>query len=862
MNDDSSQSPSTSDDAQDPTAVALHPPSAEPTTRVVVEDDRTGMHPDTVRRAVLDHLLYTSMKAPSTATMLDVYKAISHAVRDRLVQRWIRTQKQYQDHDVKRVYYLSAEFLMGRFLGHNLISLGLYEMARRLLDSYRVDLHTVLEQEHDPGLGNGGLGRLAACFLDSMATMGLPGYGYGIRYEYGIFMQEIHEGYQVERGDAWLVQGTPWEIPRHEYTVTVPMYGRVEERLDEDGVLRVKWVDTEKVLGVPYDTPVAGYGNHTVNTLRLWAARATKEFNFDVFNDGDYRRAVEEKSISETISKVLYPNDDSPEGRELRLKQQYFFVCCSIQDIIRRYRKTQTTFDAFPDKAAIQLNDTHPAITVAELMRVLIDKEHLGWDRAWAITERTIAFTNHTLLPEALETWPVSMFERLLPRHLGIIYEINRRFLRQVQIHSPGDDARLERMSIVAGDEGHKKLRMAHLAVVGSHSVNGVAQLHTDLVRKQLLPDFAQMWPEKFNNKTNGVTPRRWIMQANPRLTDVISRRLGTGWITDLDRLEGLAPLRDDPDFLHVLQTIKRKNKLDLARLIHDRAGVVVDPDSLFDVHVKRLHEYKRQLLNCVHIVALYQALKADPNLPRVPRTFIFGGKAAPGYAMAKLHIKLISDVAATINADPAMRGRLKVVFLPNYGVSMAETIIPGTDISEQISMAGKEASGTGNMKFAMNGALTVGTLDGANIEIRDAVGPESFFLFGLDAAAVAEVKRQGYHPAHYIEKSERLHAALHLVRTGFFSPDEKSRFETVVNGLWTTDPYLVCADFDSYWECHERVDAAYRDPDGWTRMVVSNLANMGRFSSDRTIRQYAEEIWNVKALRIAMSGSDPFDFG
>jgi glycogen phosphorylase len=855
MNDtDATTRPVTQAAPPDPNAAVFH------AQRVVVEDDRTGMHPDTVRRAVLDHLLYTTMKAPSSATMLDVYKATSHAIRDRLVQRWIRTQRQYTEHDVKRVYYLSAEFLMGRFLGHNIISLGLYDMARQLLDGYGVDLHAVLEQEHDPGLGNGGLGRLAACFLDSMATMGLPGYGYGIRYEYGIFMQELHDGYQVERGDAWLVQGTPWEIPRHEYTVTVPMYGRVEERMDEDGVLRVKWVDTEKVLGVPYDTPVAGYGNHTVNTLRLWAARATKEFNFSVFNDGDYRRAVEEKSVSETISKVLYPNDDSPEGRELRLKQQYFFVCCSIHDIIRRYKKNHTTFDAFPDKAAIQLNDTHPAIAVAELMRVLLDKEHLGWDRAWGITQKTIAFTNHTLLPEALETWPVAMFERLLPRHLGIIYEVNRRFLRQVQIHSPGDDGRLERMSIVAGEEGDKTLRMAHLAVVGSHSVNGVAQLHTELVRKQLLPDFAELWPDKFNNKTNGVTPRRWIMQANPRLTEVITQRLGPGWITDLDQLEALEELRDDLDFLHVLQRIKRQNKLALAKLVRDRAGVEVDPDSLFDVHVKRLHEYKRQLLNCVHIVALYQALKAEPHLPRVPRTFIFGGKAAPGYAMAKLHIKLINDVAATINADPAMRGRLKVAFLPNYGVSMAETIIPGTDVSEQISMAGKEASGTGNMKFAMNGALTVGTLDGANIEIREAVGPDNFFLFGLDAPQVAELKRQGYHPAHYIEKSERLQGALDLIRSGFFSPDDKSRFEAVVKGLWTTDPYLVCADFDSYWECHEHVDTAYRDQDGWTRMVVSNLANMGRFSSDRTIREYAREIWGLEPLTITMDGPDPFE--
>ncbi|MCA9709167.1 MAG: glycogen/starch/alpha-glucan phosphorylase [Myxococcales bacterium] len=828
--------------------------------KIVVEDDRTGMDPTTVRRAVLDHLLYSCMKAPDSATMLDVYKATSHAVRDRLVQRWIRTQRQYVDHDAKRVYYLSAEFLMGRFLGHNLISLGLFDMAQKLLQSYGVDLHDVLEQEHDPGLGNGGLGRLAACFLDSMATMGLPGYGYGIRYEYGIFMQELKDGLQVERGDAWLVQGTPWEIPRHEYTVTVPMYGRVEERLDEDGVLRVRWIDTEKVLGVPYDTPVAGYGNHTVNTLRLWSARATKEFNFSVFNDGDYRRAVEEKSTSETISKVLYPNDRSPEGRELRLKQQYFFVCCSVADIIRRYRKHHDTFDAFPDKAAIQLNDTHPAIAVAELMRVLVDQEHLGWDKAWAITEKTIAYTNHTLLPEALETWPVALFQRLLPRHLGIIEEINRRFLRQVQIHSPGDDTRMRRMSIIAEDGPEKKLRMAHLAVVGSHSVNGVAALHSELIRQDLLPDFAQMWPHKFNNKTNGVTPRRWLLQSNPRLAEVLTRRLGPGWPTDLDQLERLMELREDPDFLGVLQTIKRDNKRDLARLVHELSGVEVEVDSIFDVHVKRLHEYKRQLLNCVHIVALYQALKRDPSLHRVPRTFIFGGKAAPGYAVAKLHIKLINDVAATVNADPAMKGRLRVVFLPNYGVSMAQTIIPGTDVSEQISMAGKEASGTGNMKFAMNGALTVGTLDGANIEIREAVGEDNFFLFGLDAAQVAEVLQQGYDPGHYIERSERLRSALELIDSGFFDPDDPTRFAPLVQSLRHHDPYLVCADFDSYWECHERVDTAYLDQAYWSRMVVSNLANMGRFSSDRTIAEYAEEIWGATPVAVSMDGKNPIE--
>ncbi len=834
---------------------------SKPAPELVIEDDRTGMDPETMRRAVMDHLLYTCMKAPDSATPHDVYRAISHAARDRLVQRWIRTQRQYAEKDVKRIYYLSAEFLMGRFLRHNLMSLGAYDLAKEILREHKVELSAVLEQEHDPGLGNGGLGRLAACFLDSMATMGLPGYGYGIRYEYGIFMQELSEGWQVERGDAWLVRGTPWEVPRHEYTVSVPMFGRVEERLDENGELRVMWVDTTKVLGVPYDTPVAGYANNTVNTLRLWAARATKEFNFSVFNDGDYRRAVEEKSVSETISKVLYPNDVSAEGRELRLKQQYFFVCCSIADIMRRYRKTHTNLDGFADKVALQLNDTHPAITVAELMRVLIDQERMGWDKAWSITEKTVAYTNHTLLPEALETWPVALFERLLPRHLSIIYEINRRFLRQVQIHSPGDDARLDRMSIVSGDGHDKKIRMAHLAVVGSHSVNGVAQLHSDLVKAQLLPDFAHLWPHKFNNKTNGVTPRRWIMQANPRLSKLLTRRLGDRWPTDLDQLEGLGKLSDDVDLLRILQTIKRENKHDLAALVLARTGTEIDVDSLFDVHVKRLHEYKRQLLNCVHIVALYQSLKADPGQDRVPRTFIFGGKAAPGYAMAKLHIKLINDVASTINADPSMHGRLKVVFLPNYGVSMAETIIPGTDVSEQISMAGKEASGTGNMKFAMNGALTVGTLDGANIEIREAVGEDNFFLFGLDAPQVVEVKRQGYQPGHYIENSPRLTAALELIGSGFFSPDAPTRFEPIIGHLWNDDTYLVCADFDAYWACHERVDAAYREPDRWTKMVLANLANMGRFSSDRTISQYAQEIWDAEPMQVEIDGRHPLRF-
>jgi starch phosphorylase len=825
------------DDAASPTS---HP-------EIFVEDDRTGMHPVTLERAVLDHLYYTCLKDPPSATLFNVYEAVAHSVRDRLVQRWIRTQRTYYEQNVKRVYYLSAEFLLGRALGQNLLSLGIYDVAADLLGAYGLELAQVLEEENDPGLGNGGLGRLAACFLDSMATLGIPGYGYGIRYEFGIFEQQIRDGWQIERGDAWLRYGNPWEVPRPEYTVTVNFYGRVEETVDDHGRLRVHWADTSKVLGVPYDTPIAGYGNSTVNTLRLWRARASKEFNLDVFNDGDYRRAVEDKADSETISKVLYPNDESPEGRELRLKQQYFFVCCSISDIIRRYRKTERDFDRFCDRAAIQLNDTHPAIAVAELMRVLVDCECIEWDRAWGITQRTIAYTNHTLLPEALETWGVEMFARLLPRHFQIIGEINRRFLRAVQIASPQDDALRQRMAIIADG----KIRMAHLAVVGSHSVNGVAQLHTDLLRTLVLRDFAQMWPHKFNNKTNGVTPRRWIMQSNRRLAEAITRRIGDGWVTDLPRLEKLAAGVDDTTFHEELREIKRANKLTLAEIIRERNKVDVDVDSMFDVQVKRLHEYKRQLLNCLHIIALYQAMKADPRAEWVPRTFVFGGKAAPGYATAKMHIKLINDVASTINEDPSVDGRLRVVFIANYSVSLAERIIPATDLSEQISLAGKEASGTGNMKFAMNGALTIGTLDGANIEIREAVGPDNFFLFGMDTKQVQDLKAAGYRSADWIDKSPRLKNALDLIASGFFSPDEPKRFDPVLHDMWTDDKYMVCADFDAYYACQERVAQTYRDAARWAKMVVNNLAHVGRFSSDRTIAQYAEEIWHAKPVTV-----------
>ncbi len=831
----------------------------DPSKPVRIEDDRTGMHPKALQRAMLDHLYYTIAKDIPSANMLDVFRACAHVTRDRLVQRWMRTLRTYYEKDVKRVYYLSAEYLPGRFLGKNLLNLGLYDTAKELLSEFDIALGDVLAEENDPGLGNGGLGRLAACFLDSMATLGLPGYGYGIRYEFGIFEQEIRDGWQIEHPDAWLKYGNPWEFPRHEYTVEVNFYGHVEQTVDAHGNLQVNWTDTRKVLGVPYDTPIAGYGNNTVNTLRLWSARASKELDFAVFNDGDYRRAVEEKAISESISKVLYPNDESREGRELRLKQQYFFVCCSIQDIIRRYKKTHDSFDNFSDAAAIQLNDTHPAIAVPELMRVLVDREGVAWEKAWKQTTETFGYTNHTLLAEALEKWPVSIFERLLPRHLTIIYEINRRFMKQVHVHAPHDDDLQQRMSIIEeGDD--KKIRMAHLAVVGSHSVNGVAELHSKLIREQLMPDFAELWPEKFNNKTNGVTPRRWLLFCNRRLSEAITARIGDDWVSNLSQLEGLLDYVDDSEFLAELRDIKRANKQRLIDHAAEHNGVELDPDSIFDVQVKRLHQYKRQLLNCLHIIALYAQVKDDPEADIVPRTFIFGGKAAPGYAMAKLHIKLINDVADVVNNDPCVRDRIKVVFLENYNVSLAEKIIPAADISEQISMAGKEASGTGNMKFAMNGALTMGTLDGANIEIREQVGAENFFRFGMDADEVRERKAQGYDPQDAIEDSPLLQRAIEMIGSGFFCPDEPDRFSDVVDELTRNDTYMLCADFDDYVRAQREAAELYRDQQEWSRRALHNIANTGTFSSDRTIEQYAEDIWDIEPVEIELHFDEDTD--
>jgi starch phosphorylase len=801
-----------------------------------------------VLHSFTNHLLYSLAKDQYSATARDRFMSLALTVRDRLIERWIATQQRYYRRDAKRVYYLSAEFLMGRALANNLLNLGLYDTAREAMRMMGLEVSDLLEQEVDAGLGNGGLGRLAACFLDSMATLDIPGYGYGIRYEFGMFDQEIKEGWQIEKPDEWLRFGNPWEMPRPEYWVPVGFGGHTEEHSDH-GRLKVHWAPEEQVIGVAYDTPIAGYGNATVNTLRLWRARASEEFDLTLFNDGDYERAVLEKNRSETISKVLYPSDVKMFGRELRLKQQYFFVACSLHDIVRRHLVAHKSLDDFADKIAIQLNDTHPAVAIPELMRIFIDEHQVPWEKAWELTVATFGYTNHTLLSEALETWPVEIFGTLLPRHLAIIFEINRRFLRQVMNRFPYDEGRVSRMSLIDEGDGQlpsKRIRMAYLAVVGSHSVNGVAALHTELLKQHLLHDFNEMWPERFNNKTNGVTPRRWLLEANPLLAEAITSRIGEGWTTSLDELRKLEPLADDEGFRAAFRDIKQRNKEQLAAYIEREHGLSIDRASIFDVQVKRLHEYKRQLLNLLHIVALYLRIKSKPDLAMVPRTFIFGGKAAPAYAAAKLIIKLINAVAAVVNADPQVNGKMKVVFLANYRVSLAERIFPGSDLSEQISTAGKEASGTGNMKFALNGALTIGTLDGANIEIRDEVGHENFFLFGLTAHEVQEQLRRGYRPREYTEQNAELRAVLDLIHGGFFDPEHPELFRPLVQSLLEQDPYFLLADFASYAECQQRVEEAFVDKERWTRMAILNVARMGKFSSDRTIREYAEQIWKA----------------
>lgn len=811
----------------------------------MIRDGRTGMRDDDLVSAVSDHLRYSFAKNNRTASKHDIYLATALAIRDRLIHRWMKTMKRYYVTDAKRVYYLSAEYLLGRSMGNNLLNMGLIDTAKRLLAEHGIDLDKLEEEEPDPGLGNGGLGRLAACFLDSLATLNYPAVGYGIRYEFGIFQQSFKDGYQVESRDPWLERLNPWEIPRPDLAATIQFEGNVEHRLDENGELCADWINTKKVKGIPYDMPIAGYDTETVNSLRLWSAQATNDFNLGIFNAGDFRKAVEDKVISETISKVLYPADNNPEGRELRLKQQYFFVCCSIHDIIRRYKKEHKTFDNFVDKVAIQLNDTHPAIAIAEFMRVLVDLEKVKWDKAWSITEQVFGYTNHTLLPEALERWPLPMFAKLLPRHLEIIYEINRRFLLRVHIAFPGDYAMQRRLSII-DETGEKFIRMANLAVIGSHSINGVAAIHSELVKTDLFPDFVKLFPERFNNKTNGVTMRRWMLSSNPELSALITEKIGKDWVTNSDELRKLEPFSKDKAFLDRIIAIKRKNK---ERFVKKYLPFNVSTDMLFDVQVKRIHEYKRQLLNALHVIHLYRTIKNNPKANRVPRLVLFGGKAAPGYAAAKLHIKFINDIARIINDDPTITNKLRVYLLPNYCVSMAEVVIPAADLSEQISTAGKEASGTGNMKFSLNGALTIGTLDGANVEIREQVGAENFFLFGLNESEVKTLRDEGYDPMAYIDESEDLRAVLKMIESGFFSPDDRSRYHSIVQWLRTSDPYMLCADFDAYVRSQEEVEEAFRDTREWARKCVLNIARMGFFSSDRTIRQYANDIWKIEAV-------------
>jgi len=816
---------------------------------------RTGMSTAALRRALYDHLLYTCTKDIEDATPSDVYRALSHVVRDRLIHRWLATRATYLSNaDAKLVCYLSSEFLVGRSLGLCLVNLGVEDEVREIVRELGSDLDTVLDCESDPGLGNGGLGRLAACFLDSLATLELPAMGYGIRYDYGIFKQLMKDGQQVEQRDDWLQDGSAREMPRYELSQIVNFGGRVEAHTTADGRVVMQWVDTQQVIGLPYDIYVVGHQTDTVGTLRLWSARATRDFNLQLFNEGDFRRAVEQKIDSESISKVLYPNDSTDAGKLLRLQQQYFFVACSIADVIRRYKTRHTSFDDLPHRIAIQLNDTHPSIAVAELMRVLVDVENLDWDRAWDLAQRTLAYTNHTLLPEALEKWPVRMFEKLLPRHLQIIYEINRRFLKIVHVRWPNDTERLQRMSLI--EEGHdKQIRMAYLATVGSFSINGVAKLHTELIQQDLLRDFYELWPERFNNKTNGVTPRRWLLNANKRLSELITTRIGSDWtLRDFKQIKRLREFAGDEALLDSLWEVKRQNKLALARLVKDRVNVELDERSMFVVQVKRIHEYKRQLLALLQVISLYIDIKRNPGLETLPRTYIFSGKAAPGYQIAKQHIHLINDVADIINNDPTVGGRIRVAFVPNYGVSLAEVLIPGADLSVQISLAGKEASGTGNMKLTMNGALTIGTLDGANIEIREEVGAENFFLFGLTAPEVKALRTEGYQPSTFIERSPCLRDVVGMLESGFFSPNDPGRYASVVHNLRSADPFMVCADFDAYVAAEAEAAHAYRDRRSWSRKALLNIAGSARFSSDETVRQYADEIWKIRSVPVDMS--------
>jgi len=806
-----------------------------------------------IQESFLNKLKYNLVKNRESFSQLDGFNGMSLAIRDRLVERWIETQRQYTEQNPKRVYYLSLEFLMGRLLNNNISNLGITQESNEAMESLGLNLADIEDLEIDAGLGNGGLGRLAACFLDSMATMELPAVGYGIRYEFGIFMQKIVNGNQHEVPEQWLVNGNPWEIERPEYSYPVRFYGNSETYYDENGEARKRWSNTHRVIAKAYDTPIPGYHNNTVNTLRLWASTAENEFDLQDFNSGDYIGACNEKLDGENISKVLYPNDNNHSGKELRLKQQYFFTSASLQDIVRRHFKSNESFDNFAEKNAIQLNDTHPAIAVVELMRLLVDEHRMGWDEAWDIVTHTFAYTNHTLMPEALEKWSAGLIGHLLPRHLEIIYEINTQFLRQVSYHFPGDTERLSRMSII--EEGDDKMvRMAFLAIVGSYSVNGVAALHTELLKNGLVRDFYEMWPEKFNNKTNGITPRRWLKQANRPLADFITSKIGDDWCKDLDQLQKLEKSSKSKPFQKDWMQLKQDAKQRLADQVKKWHDIDLDPSMMFDVQIKRIHEYKRQLLNVLHVIHLYNEIKAGNTENFTPRTVLFGGKAAPGYHTAKLIIKLINNVADVINNDPDTEGLLRLHFIPNYRVSLAEYLIPAADLSEQISTAGTEASGTGNMKFALNGALTIGTMDGANVEMAEEIGEENMFIFGLRTNEVQAVYNGGYNPYEYYSKSENLRRVIDLLQSGYFSPVEEGIFQPLIDNLLYSDHYLLCADFDDYIETQAKVSDLYKNnPTEWARQSIINVAKIGKFSSDRTIGEYTNEIWNVKPVSIKM---------
>jgi starch phosphorylase len=819
--------------------------------------DRTGMSIEAIKRAFLDNLFFVQGKPVALATQHDYYMALAYLVRDRMLLRWNGTAESYTRQRSRTVCYLSAEFLMGPHLGNNLINMGIYDQVKQAMEELGLDFEKLLSQEVEPGLGNGGLGRLAACYLDSMAALEIPSLGYGIRYEFGIFEQDLRDGWQVERTDKWLRYGNPWEVARPEWAREVMFGGYTETFTDDQGRFRVRWVPDREVLGVPYDTPILGYQVNTANTLRLWKAEAIESFDFAAFNQGNYYGAVEDKVASENITKVLYPNDEKLSGKQLRLEQQYFFVSCSLQDMVRILQGQNIPVEQFHEKFTIQLNDTHPAVACAELMRLLLDEYGLDWNTAWTITQKSFAYTNHTLLPEALEKWPISLFGKLLPRHLEIIFEINARFMELVRMKFPKDRARLARMSLI-DESGERYVRMANLACVCSHTINGVAALHSELLKETVLRDFYELFPEKFCNKTNGVTPRRWIVLSNPRLTGLISSRIGDHWIKHLDEMKQLEPLAEDAGFREEWRGIKQAIKRDLASQIHSKFGILVDPASLFDVQIKRIHEYKRQHLNALHIVTLYSQLKQNPNLEITPRTFLFSGKAAPGYHMAKLMIKLITAVGDMVNKDPDLRNLLRVVFMPNYNVTNSQKIYPASDLSEQISTAGFEASGTGNMKFAMNGTLTIGTLDGANVEIRDAVGAENFFLFGLTAEQVVDLKARGYRPYDYYQANPMLKDAIDLIASGHFSHGDGDLFKPLIDKLLYDDPFLLLADYQSYVDCQKGVGQAYQNVDHWTHISILNSVRMGQFSSDRSIREYCEEIWKVSPCTVNLDDFAP----